>query len=74
MKRHTRDTIIAQINKKIASGKANNAEVVLVWMRLMLTEPEVWGPRFDKWCTKSNNITPADQIPDNDPYAGNGGR
>jgi hypothetical protein len=68
MKRHTRDTIIAEINKQLRGGAATNAVVMLMWQRLMLGDPEFWGPKFDVWCTKSNNVVPVEEVPDIDPF------
>lgn len=66
MKKHTRDTIIAQINKRVLSGKANSADVSLLWMRLILTEPEIWEPLFKIWCTESHAKEVVQVLPD--PY------
>jgi hypothetical protein len=71
MKRHTRDTIIAEINKHLRGerGKVTTAIPMLMWQRLMLGDPEFWGPKFDVWCTKSNNVVPVEEVPDVDPFA-----
>jgi len=69
MKRHTRDTIIAEINKKIRNNEANNAVVTLMWQRLLLGDPDFWKPLFEVWCTgKNSQVVPPPQEPDNDPF------
>jgi hypothetical protein len=68
MKRHTRDTIIAEINKKIRNNEANNAVVMLMWQRLILGDPDFWKPLFETWCTGKNTQIVAPPEPDNDPF------
>lgn len=63
MKRHTRDTIVAEINKRLKSGKANNAEVMLMWQRLILGDPEFWKPLFELWCGKRGATMPVEPEP-----------
>ena len=78
MKRHTRDTIIAEINKHLKGerGKVTTAIPMLIWQRMMVGDPDVWIPVFMAWCNRRGGQETPEAAPDIDPFdrGGSNGR
>jgi hypothetical protein len=58
--RETRGTLLKQINECTARG-ASRADVDMMWFRLMLKAPDIWGPRWELWVRSNARIKETEQ-------------